>query len=65
MAAMEAKKSKEKDVKPSSAGAGRGRGAPTKEVSRAPGGGGHKGAIHYLYSLVSMQIIFLAKMLTN
>lgn len=43
MAAMEAKKSKEKDVKPSSAGAGRGRGAPTKEVSRAPGGGGHKG----------------------
>lgn len=46
MAAMEAKKSKEKDVKTSGAGAGRGRGAPSKEVSRAPGGGGHKGITH-------------------
>ncbi len=44
MAAMEAKKSKEKDTKPSGAGAGRGRGAAPKEASRpAPGGGGgHK-----------------------
>lgn len=50
MAAMEAKKSKEKDVKPggAAAAAGRGRGAPTKEVGRAPGGGGgHKGAANY------------------
>lgn len=44
MAAMEAKKSKERDAKPAAAAVGRGRGAPTKEVSRAPGGGGgHKG----------------------
>jgi hypothetical protein len=50
MAAMEAKKSKEKDVKPggAAAAAGRGRGAPTKEAGRAPGGGGgHKGAANY------------------
>ncbi|EFX70704.1 hypothetical protein DAPPUDRAFT_256821 [Daphnia pulex] len=49
-AAMEAKKSKEKDVKPggAAAAAGRGRDAPTKEVGRAPGGGGgHKGAANY------------------
>lgn len=45
MAAMEAKKVKEKDIKPAgtAAGGGRGRGAATKEVSRPqPGGGGHK-----------------------
>jgi hypothetical protein len=39
MAAMEAKKYKEKDVNPggATAAAGRGRGATTKEVGRVPG----------------------------
>lgn len=48
MAAMEAKKGKEKEIKPSgTATGGRGRGA-TKEVSRPqPGGGGHKGIFPY------------------
>lgn len=45
MAAMEAKKVKEKEIKPAgnAAGGGRGRGGPSKEASRPqPGGGGHK-----------------------
>ena len=56
MAAMEAKRSKEKDIKPggTAAAAGRGRGPPTKEVSRAPGGGGgHKGAAGYCSFLLN------------
>ena len=65
MAAMEAKKSKEKDTKPggTGAGAGRGRGAATKEASRpAPGGGGgHKCIVDYRPSFLTQIELFFVK----
>ena len=60
MAAMEAKKVKEKEVKPAgnAAGGGRGRGGGSKEVSRSqPGGGGHKGAMSLILKTLLLILI--------